>query len=119
MPFFLCPEQPHGRGGLGLQGRRGTQVLLAHISDAIWPFQQPAVWESLRKRVWMRCNASFFLNWKTKRKRRCGCFGRDSYARLRLPQYGSEAPTGEAVQVIQKAWEKARGGNLTAKCLND
>ena len=53
---------------LDIQDRRGLTVLLAHIERYI-AFQEKDVWPMLRSNgVRMQCNASFFLNWKTKRK---------------------------------------------------
>ena len=53
---------------LDIQDRRGLTVLLAHIERYLG-FQDKAVWPMLRANgVCMQCNASFFLNWKTRRK---------------------------------------------------
>lgn len=51
-----------------LQRREGTVVLLAHIERYL-NFQPAEVWEDLLYQgVLMQSNASFFLNWKTRRQ---------------------------------------------------
>lgn len=53
---------------LEIQKRADTTVVLAHIERYL-SFQKSDVWHMLRDNgVLMQCNASFFLNWKTKRK---------------------------------------------------
>ncbi|MCD8005171.1 MAG: capsular polysaccharide biosynthesis protein [Oscillospiraceae bacterium] len=51
-----------------LNGRRNTTVLLAHI-ERYMDYQKKDTWKALREQgVLMQCNASFFLERKTRRK---------------------------------------------------
>lgn len=53
---------------LDLNARRGMRVLLAHIERYL-RFQKPEVWDVLEEAgVLFQSNASFFLDWKTRRK---------------------------------------------------
>lgn len=53
---------------LEIQSHKETQVLLAHV-ERYWSAQSKQVIRTLqRSGVWMQCNASFFLSWRTKRK---------------------------------------------------
>lgn len=90
---------------LEIQERRGLQVLLAHVERYL-PYQEPKVWEKLRQgKVWMQCNASFFLHWRTKpkalrmlRKGEIHMFGSDCHNKTTRPPR-----LGEAAEVIEKS----------------
>lgn len=52
-----------------LQAKPGIQVLLAHIERYLRWQKNPGIWEELLEiGVRMQCNASFFLNWRTRHK---------------------------------------------------
>lgn len=90
---------------LEIQERRGLQVLLAHVERYL-PYQEPKVWEKLRQgKVWMQCNASFFLHWRTKpkalrmlRKGEIHMLGSDCHNKTTRPPR-----LGEAAEVIEKS----------------
>ena len=90
---------------LEIQERRGLQVLLAHVERYL-PYQEPKVWERLRQgKVWMQCNASFFLHWRTKpkalrmlRKGEIHMLGSDCHNKTTRPPR-----LGEAAEVIEKS----------------
>lgn len=92
-----------------IQDRRNTQVLLAHIERYL-PFHNAGALQILREQgVKMQCNASFFLNWRTKRKAlkmfRCGeinALGSDCHNMTSRPPR-----LGEAIQVIQKSVDRS------------
>ena len=65
MPFSPWSRQMV-RDILELEGR--SRVILAHI-ERYFSFAPGEAWQLLREQgVAMQCNASFFLNWKTRRK---------------------------------------------------
>lgn len=67
MPFSTWTEHMIAEL-LELQARRNVTVLLAHIERYL-SLQKAAVWHRLLEQgVLMQCNASFFLNRRTKRK---------------------------------------------------
>lgn len=67
MPFSTWTEHMIAEL-LELQARRNVTVLLAHIERYL-SLQKTAVWHRLLEQgVLMQCNASFFLNRRTKRK---------------------------------------------------
>lgn len=92
-----------------IQDRRNTQVLLAHIERYL-PFQNSGALQTLREQgVKMQCNASFFLNWRTKRKalkmlRRgeINALGSDCHNMTSRPPR-----LGETIQVIQKSVDRS------------
>ena len=67
MPFHPWSRQMV-QDVLELQSRMEIQVTLAHI-ERYFRFAEPRMWTVMRERgVLMQCNASFFLNWKTRRR---------------------------------------------------
>lgn len=55
---------------LAVHSRQGIRVLLAHI-ERYMHFQKPDIWNTLlAEGIFMQCNASFFLNWRTRRRAR-------------------------------------------------
>lgn len=69
MPFETWTERMVAEV-LSLQHRGGIRVLMAHIERYI-RFQKKDVWDILLEEgVLMQCNASFFLQWNTRRKAR-------------------------------------------------
>lgn len=74
---LLLLEMPFGSWTVGmikeiveLNDRQNIQVMLAHV-ERYMRWQGSKVWKGLRgKGVLMQCNASFFLDWTTKRKAR-------------------------------------------------
>ena len=88
-----------------LQRSRGLQVLLAHVERYLKD-QDSQVWETFRQNgVWMQCNASFFLHWRTKpkalrmlRKGEIHMLGSDCHNKTTRPPR-----LGEAAEVIEKS----------------
>lgn len=67
MPFSKWSHQVV-QDALELQSRDSIQVTLAHI-ERYFDFAEKDMWEALRSNgVQMQCNATFFLNWKTRHK---------------------------------------------------
>ena len=67
MPFSKWSHQVV-QDALEIQSRPEIQVTLAHI-ERYFQFAEKEMWDELRKNgVLMQSNASFFLNWKTRRK---------------------------------------------------
>lgn len=102
----LFPVEPaDGGGSAGNPRAPGLQVLLAHVERYL-PYQEPKVWEKLRQgKVWMQCNASFFLHWRTKpkalrmlRKGEIHMLGSDCHNKTTRPPR-----LGEAAEVIEKS----------------
>lgn len=69
MPF--CPWSDHMVSEIvALHDQRGLTVVLAHIERYL-RWQPKELWDELLGRgLLMQCNASFFLDWRTKRKAR-------------------------------------------------
>lgn len=69
MPFCPWTDRMVAEA-IALHEQRGLNVVLAHI-ERYFQWQPKWLWEELLDRgLLMQCNASFFLNWRTKRKAR-------------------------------------------------
>lgn len=69
MPFNAWTERMVSEI-LAVHNRQGIRVLLAHI-ERYMSFQKPDIWNTLlAEGIFMQCNASFFLNWRTRRRAR-------------------------------------------------
>lgn len=68
MPFTYWNERVINEV-LALKYERKLKIILAHIERYMQYHQKKTVWEELRSHgILMQCNASFFIDWRTKRK---------------------------------------------------
>lgn len=114
---------------LEIQTRRNLQVLLAHVERYL-PLQNARVWEGLRQGgVWMQCNASFFLHWRTKgkalrmlRKGEIQMLGSDCHNKSTRPPRLNEARAVIEKSLGRAAWrsfDHRAAALFNARCLSD